>query len=357
MNVEPSSENGTRTRHGNARSTHDAVHADSGGAQILRLDVADRSPLPDVSAPTAGAAARAVGKTRRVELSAFLKSRRARIRPEDVGLVPGARRRTPGLRREEVAQLAGVGVTWYTWLEQGRDINASVQVLDAISRTLCLDSAERGHLYRLADVPTIPTPQVEEAVPVELQGILDQLDPLPAVLLSARYDVLAHNSAYAALCPTFVRGDKNLIRTVFCTPDCCNPNAGDVEQLARMVGFLRIAYGRNLHDPLWTEFIDDVAARSPVFAEMWARNDVAHPLTRTKMIRNLAAGELEMVVTSMSLPTIAGSWVQIKTPANAGSWAMLRELLAMSEQERRQPWLDHYARDHASCLPERLAPA
>src|ERR1700716_4730947 len=86
---------------------------------------------------------------RRTELAAFLRSRRARISPEDVGMPPGFRRRTPGLRREEVAQLAGVGVTWYTWLEQGRPINASVQVLDAVARTLRLDQPEREHLYRL----------------------------------------------------------------------------------------------------------------------------------------------------------------------------------------------------------------
>src|SRR5512138_1463827 len=90
---------------------------------------------------------------RRAELAAFLRSRRERITPADAGLPPGPRRRTPGLRREEVAQLAGVGVTWYTWLEQGRPINASVQVLDAIARTLRLDPAEREHLYRLGDVP------------------------------------------------------------------------------------------------------------------------------------------------------------------------------------------------------------
>src|SRR6202789_2134378 len=94
-----------------------------------------------------------LASARRTELAAFLRSRRERIQPEDVGLPPGARRRTAGLRREELAQLAGVGVTWYTWLEQGRKINASVQVLDAIARTLRLDATERAHLFRLADVP------------------------------------------------------------------------------------------------------------------------------------------------------------------------------------------------------------
>src|SRR6185437_6233471 len=94
---------------------------------------------------------------RRTELAAFLRARRERIRPEDVGLPPGTRRRTAGLRREELAQLAGVGVTWYTWLEQGRPINASVQVLDAVATTLRLDAVERAHLFRLADLPGAAT--------------------------------------------------------------------------------------------------------------------------------------------------------------------------------------------------------
>ena len=101
----------------------------------------------------------ASGKTeRRGELAAFLRSRRERITPEDVGLPGGHRRRTAGLRREEVAQLAGVGVTWYTWLEQGRPIRASLQVLEAVARTLRLDAVERQHLFRLAEVPDTASP-------------------------------------------------------------------------------------------------------------------------------------------------------------------------------------------------------
>src|SRR6201996_35509 len=122
-----------------------------------------------------------VNSARRTELASFLRSRRERVSPEDVGLPPGGRRRTAGLRREEVAQLAGVGVTWYTWLEQGRPINASVQVLDAIARALRLDAVERGHLFRLADVPDPATangaiPDCPRISP-ELQEILDSLTP------------------------------------------------------------------------------------------------------------------------------------------------------------------------------------
>ena len=117
---------------------------------------------------------------RRTELAAFLRSRRERISPEDVGLPVGTRRRTAGLRREEIAQLAGVGVTWYTWLEQGRPINASVQVLDAIARTLRLDATERGHLFRLADVPGAAGPARLRRVPAAARGAAHpRRDPLP----------------------------------------------------------------------------------------------------------------------------------------------------------------------------------
>src|ERR1700686_4935927 len=107
------------------------------------------APIESVSAASVPAGA---GAGRRQELAGFLRSRRGRIAPEQVGLPPASRRRTPGLRREEVATLAGVGVTWYTWLEQGRDINASPQVLDAVARTLLLDPHERDNLLRLGDL-------------------------------------------------------------------------------------------------------------------------------------------------------------------------------------------------------------
>src|SRR5262245_8150414 len=131
------------------------------------------------------------GRVRRAELAAFLRSRRERITPDDVGLPPGSRRRTAGLRREEVAILAGVGVTWYTWLEQGRPIRASTQVLDAVARTLKLDQPEREHLYRLAEVPEAAAndggAQMAQIAP-DMQEILDGLTTLPASIVNERFD-------------------------------------------------------------------------------------------------------------------------------------------------------------------------
>jgi transcriptional regulator with XRE-family HTH domain len=282
---------------------------------------------------------------RRSELGAFLKSRRARIRPEDVGLPPGPRRRTPGLRREEVAQLSGVGITWYTWLEQGRRINVSVQVLEAVARTLALDAAEKSHLYRLADIPTVPSPHEDNALPPELQTILDHLAPLPATVLSAKYDVIATNEPYRALFPGSALG-KNVLWTIFTTPSCCNSYKYRPDDLALMVGYLRGAYGRNLEDPAWGDFIDRLCEKSGQFAELWARNDVAVPANRTRLVNNLAVGEMEMYMTSMSLPSIAGAWVQIFTPIDESTWTRLNRLLAMAPEAQTAPLLEHRERYH-----------
>src|SRR5271170_1307636 len=148
-----------------------------------------------VTYETKDGASRRAGEQRRAELGKFLKARRARLSPGDFGMPRGSRRRTPGLRREEVALLAGVGVTWYTWLEQGREINASTQVLDAVARTLKLDQAGREHLYRLAEATPVTAESERAPVPDAIREIVQSLDPLPASLVNTRFDVLYSNNA------------------------------------------------------------------------------------------------------------------------------------------------------------------
>ncbi|MFJ8042671.1 helix-turn-helix domain-containing protein [Kitasatospora sp. NPDC096147] len=142
----------------------------------------------------------AVTELRRTELSDFLRTRRARITPEQVGLAPGVRRRTPGLRREELALLAGVGVTWYTWLEQGRRINPSPEVLGSLARTLRLDRAETDYLFRLAADPTVaaqdPAP---DRLPAALTRLTTAQSPAPAFLMDADWAVRAWNTEADAL--------------------------------------------------------------------------------------------------------------------------------------------------------------
>jgi transcriptional regulator with XRE-family HTH domain len=214
------------------------------------------------------------GDERRAELAEFLRARRARITPTDVGLPPGLRRRTPGLRREEVAQLAGVGVTWYTWLEQGRPINASVQVLDAIARTLRLDQAEREHLYRLAEIPSIPSDTATVAVSPAVEEILASLDPLPASLTNGRYDVLASNKAHEDLFwawHTMPCERRNVLWCCFVEPDARQRMLNFDEEMPRVVAILRARFAQHLNEPAWTGFIRRLSAASPEFAEMWAR--------------------------------------------------------------------------------------
>ena len=217
------------------------------------------------------------GQQRRAELAAFLRARRERITPEQAGLPPGARRRTPGLRREEVAQLSGVGVTWYTWLEQGRQINASPQVLGAVARTLLLDQAEREHLFQLADLPDAATAAgaaatgCEQVLP-EAQEILDALVPMPASVINERFDLLAWNAPYDALWPGVTGAapaERNVLWQVFTYPDCCHPYVNRHEQVGMLVAQLRSAYGRHLGEPAWTGFVRRLQAVSPTFARLW----------------------------------------------------------------------------------------
>src|SRR5580698_5299443 len=138
------------------------------------------------------------GERRREELADFLRKRRAAIMPEEVGLPGGGRRRTPGLRREEVAQLAGVGATWYTWLEQGRDVRASLDVFEAISRALRLTTAERIHLILLGrGEEASPCPGPVERVSPTVKRLIGGLGPTAAYLIGRRWDYLAWNEASA----------------------------------------------------------------------------------------------------------------------------------------------------------------
>ncbi|MFC6580671.1 helix-turn-helix transcriptional regulator [Planomonospora parontospora] len=277
---------------------------------------------------------------RRAELGAFLRTRRGRVTPQDVGLPPGSRRRTPGLRREEVAQLAGVGVTWYTWLEQGRPINASTQVLDAISRTLRLDQAEHEHLYRLADVPAVAETEGDRGLEPETRIILDQLGPLPAAVYNARYDLMAWNATYERLFPgttTQPPATRNALWQLFTTRDCCNPVVNREEELPQMVATLRAGFGRHLGEPAWTEFVRRLSAASPDFARMWATHDVARPGSRMKIFQHCTVGLIRTVSTSLALSSPPEARMVVYTPLDEES----RERIAWLRAHPDVPAVDH----------------
>ncbi len=270
---------------------------------------------------------------RRTELAAFLRARRARITPTDVGLPPGMRRRTLGLRREEVAQLAGVGLTWYTWLEQGRPIRASVQVLDAVARALRLDGAELEHLYRLADVPVPSADAATVTASPAVQEILDSLDPLPAMLINSRYDVLASNQAHEDLFwqwHTMPCDCRNVLWCCFLEPDARRRMVNFDEEMPRMVATLRSAFAQHLREPAWTGFIRRLAAASPEFAEIWARHEVANPESRIKHVLDPQAGLLRLRSTSLAVADMPEARIVAYTPADEQT----RERLPLTRRRR-----------------------
>ena len=272
-------------------------------------------PMRTLDAPSARSRERE--RDRRLELASFLRSRRERLTPEDVGLPPGYRRRTPGLRREEVAQLSGVGVTWYTWLEQGRPINASTQVLEAVARTLRLDESERSHLFTLVGIPNAGKRVVEICEPA-VQELVDALDPYPAFVVSPRYDLLAWNRAETAL-----KGDysslpdryRNVMWLLFTQP-AWRELLVDRDDVAYVVARFRAAMADHVGEPAWVEFVEKLSAESPHFAELWARHDVAAATSRVKRFLHPEVGLIRLMTTGMWLSERPGVRLIACTPVD-----------------------------------------
>jgi transcriptional regulator with XRE-family HTH domain len=268
--------------------------------------------------------------TRRQELGSFLRARRERLGPEAVGLPPSRRRRTPGLRREEVAQLAGVGVTWYTWLEQGREINPSPQVLEAIARTLRFDPHERTHLFALAGLVAAPPEEdlCERLFPTA-RAVLQALDPHPAVLLNARWDILAYNSAYASFFPfldELPADNRNCLWLSFTHPEWRRVLVDWEEIVGRMVGEYRAAMAEHLDDPSWRSLVERLVETSDEFRSRWQRHEI-HTLDRDrKRVRHPELGVLTLEYTSLWLDAQCGARIAVLTPADARTTARLQQL-------------------------------
>jgi transcriptional regulator with XRE-family HTH domain len=256
---------------------------------------------------------------RREELGKFLKARRARLAPEEFGMPGGSRRRTPGLRREELALLAGVGVTWYTWLEQGRQINASVQVLDALARTLRLDRAGREHLYWLAEASPLLTGTARGPIPAEVREIVASLDPLPASLTNGRFDILLSNDASEDLFWDWHEMPCIHKNTLWCC--ITEPSARDKfpqyeQEMPYLVARLRAAYARHVGDSDWEEDIRRLSSLSGEFAGLWARHEVADPEPRIRTFIHPKAGPVTFAVTELEIPVLPEARLTVYTPAD-----------------------------------------
>lgn len=258
--------------------------------------------------------------TRRTELAEFLKACRARLTPEAVGLPPGGRRRTPGLRREELAQLAGVGVTWYTWLEQGRPINVSGQVLDAVATTLCLTDLERAHLYSLAEATPVRAKTGVHADDVVLAEILTALDPLPAVITNTRYDILQPNKAYSDLFHDWHKMPcihRNLLWCIVTEPLARKQLLNYDTEVPYLVARMRAAYVEHIGDPAWETDLARLRKLSPEFEQLWSRHEIAEPQPRLRRIQHPVAGELSFTVTELTVPSHPDLILFVETPADA----------------------------------------
>ncbi|WP_019068260.1 helix-turn-helix transcriptional regulator [Streptomyces hokutonensis] len=244
-------------------------------------------PRPEEPADPSPDSARAIGlesrvasdgaAVRRRELAVFLRSRRERMSPTELGVMAVTRRRTPGLRREEVAQHAGMSVTWYTALEQARDVRPSPQVLNALARTLRLDHDERHHLYRLAGAADDAVVVECNAVSTELHAVLDKLDPYPACVQNGKFDLLAYNSAMRLLITDLDEvpiAQRNCVWLTFTEPRWRERVVDWEQAAARQVANLRVAMAEHVDDGRWKALVSRLRAESPEFAELWDRHSV-----------------------------------------------------------------------------------
>ena len=282
----------------------------------------------------AGPARGAVADRRR-ELGAFLRSRRARLSPAEVGLADWGVRRVPGLRREEVAQLANVGLTWYTWLEQGRQARPSASVLTAIADALRLDAHEREHLFALARDPGDQARGGEDRTGAPgpagpgLDTLVQGFEPAPAYAISARFDVLAHNRPARLLFGDLgpgPGGPANMLHLGFTEPRWRTLIADWDGEAARHVAMYRAAMTLHLDDPAWTTLPARLAQLSPDFARFWASSDVAGPERRLKRFRHPSAGPLTLHSTSLLMADDPMIRIVVLSPATAPDAARLERL-------------------------------
>ncbi len=269
---------------------------------------------------------------RRQELADFLKTRRARIKPAEVGLSDGIRRRTPGLRREEVAQLGSIGVTWYTWLEQGRDIQVSGQVLESIARVLRLTTDERKHLFYLANQPLFDKPSsLHEVVSPALQTLIDNLGACPAQIIGLRMDILAWNKAACATfydCFKIPVEQRNRIWIMFSDPNVRRTLVDWEGHAQRVLAEFRAVCDYHAGDPWFMQLVDNLKHISPEFRQWWSRHDVQGRPAGRKEYNHPIVGRLVLHHTMLQVVDNPNLKIVVYTPLpEADTEQKLQQLL------------------------------
>ena len=267
------------------------------------------------------------------ELGDFLRTRRSRLAPSQVGLPDGERRRTPGLRRAEVAQLAGVSVDWYTWLEQGRPISVSTQVLESLVQALQLDANEREHLFLLAHRQPPPEGKpLRETVSATLQHFLDHLDLSPALVIGPRWDIVAWNEAARVVFydfPSVSMRERNMVWHMFTSTSHRQMMVDWEKHTRRILAQFRTSYGRLPGDPWMTELINDLQAISPEFRAWWPDHEVLRGPDIKAVFNHPQVGYIYFERIGFQVYDEPDLKVIVFTPFNEGETAAkMRELLA-----------------------------
>ena len=235
----------------------------------------------------------AARSARAAEVAEFLRARRARLQPSDVGLPASSRRRTPGLRREEVAQLADISAAYYTFLEQGRDLRPSHQVLGSLAGALQLTAAERAHLVELVHGPAASPADGADVLAPEVAAIVGQLDPWPAYVTGRSWDVLASNRACRALWadwPALPPSERNMLWWTFLHPDARRVLADWKAEARAQLARFRLAAARHPADEQFESLIARLQAGSPQARAWWPEHEVIPLGSGTKRIRHPALG-------------------------------------------------------------------
>ncbi|MEU7460802.1 MULTISPECIES: helix-turn-helix domain-containing protein [Streptomyces] len=262
------------------------------------------------------------------ELGEYLRARRAMVTPRDVGLLDGGDRRVPGLRRDEVALLAGVSTDYYIRLEQGRERNPSEQVLRAIAAALWLDGAATGHLFRLG-LPVFAAASAAPTVAPELVRLMDGMRDVPAFVVGAAQDVLAANAMASELYCGFARYD-NLLRMIFLDP-FAREFYVDWDKAARTaVGNLRASSSQFPEDERIERIVGELSVRSPAFTGLWARYEVRPRTQEDKRFRHSRVGEVRLHFEALAVTSAPGQHLSVYSAepgsASADALFLLRRL-------------------------------
>ena len=279
---------------------------------------------------------------RRQVLSDFLKNKRARTTPEAVGIPPGSRRRTPGLRREEVAQLADVSTTWYTWLEQGRDIQVSASVLDGISAALQLNADEKRYLFSLAFENTADKDKYAmEAEGIQLssslQKMMSELKYCPVLITDRKCNIVGWNKAAAYVFVDFERippEERNVIRLLFTRQEFRRLAVNWEQFSGGFLSMFRSYYGQYVDDQWYEQFITEMMETYPEFRQMWGQSEVSYAPDVHLEFRHAKAGKMVYELTSLQVYGADDLRCSIYTPtAGTSTEAKLQQLLEPYEQD------------------------